>query len=58
MCPNFFAQRTTLLNTIAKVSNNIDLTTLLYGDPDISFENNIILFEAVHKFITDTHRFE
>ena len=58
ICPMFLAQRTSLLNKITQVSNNININTLLYGDPNITFEQNKILFEAVHKYITETHRFD
>jgi hypothetical protein len=56
-CPALHAQRQSLLRSVALVSNNINLNTLLKGDPDISFEDNKLLFEAVHTFITDSHRF-
>ena len=57
-CPTFYAQRLTLLNTINRISNNINVRTLLYGDPEISLEHNKILFAAVQQYCTDTHRFD
>ena len=57
-CPTFYAHRMTLLNTINRISNNINVRTLLYGDPEISLENNKILFAAVQQYCTDTHRFD
>ena len=57
-CPLFLAQRLSLMNTVLRISNNINLQTLLYGDPDISFEANSRLFGAVHNYILDTHRFD
>ena len=57
-CPLFLARRLSLMNTVLRISNNINLQTLMYGDPDISFEANSSLFGAVHKYILDTHRFD
>ena len=57
-CPLFLAQRTSLFDIIARISNNITVQSLLYGDPDITFEQNKILFEEIHKYITETHRFD
>ena len=57
-CPIFHAQRLTLLNTIARLSNNLIIRTLLYGDPEISFENNKSLFNAVYDYIIKTHQFD
>ena len=58
ICPIFLAQRRSLLNIITHVSNNINVKTLLYGDPNMNLEQNKLLFEAVHKFILETHRFD
>ena len=57
-CPLFYAQRVTLMDTIARISNNITIETLLYGDPMIPFNSNVVILDAVHKFIIDSHRFE
>jgi hypothetical protein len=57
-CPLYYAQRNLLLATAAQVSNNVNIKTLLYGDPDISLTKNKTLFEAVHKYLLDTHRFD
>ena len=35
-CPIFLAQRTSLLNIITHISNNINIETLLHGDPNIA----------------------
>jgi hypothetical protein len=56
-CPCFNTQRGALLNTVGLVSNNINERMLLYGDPDISFDDNRIVFDAVLKFINQTDRF-
>ena len=58
ICPLFHAQRTTLMETITRISNNIAIETLLYGDPLIPFNGNVAIFNAVHKFIIDSHRFD
>ena len=57
-CPRYFAQRTSLFNLITHISNNINVRTLLYGDPNITFDQNVLLFEAIHKYIMETHRFD
>ena len=58
VCPLFYAQRNTLMDTIALLSDNLTIDTLLYGDPHISYNNNLAIFEAVHSYIIDTHRFD
>ena len=55
-CRTYQTQRTELLNTIALYMNP-NLHLLLYGDPSLSLETNIKIFECVHKYLIDTRRF-
>ena len=50
-CINFRLQRTVLINEISRYCNP-SLTLLLHGDQTLSFETNVIIFQAVHKYIT------
>ena len=55
-CPNFIAQRVNLMslvNPLCEPSAN----TFLYGNDALDYQENKIIFDAVHAFITDTGRF-
>ena len=54
--PNFTQQRIELLNEISRY-NTPSLTLFLYGDLTLSYETNVLIFQAVHKYIHNTHRF-
>ena len=56
-CPLFNTQRTTMLTNIQRLTDNVDIHTLLHGDNDISEEFNKEVFSSVHRFIIDTKRF-
>ena len=56
-CPMFDVQRAELLYEVAHISNNICVNTLLYGDINLSINNNNMLFAAVHNYLTSTERF-
>ena len=56
-CIHFRQQRTVLINEISRYYNP-SLTLLLHGDQTLSFETNVIIFQAVHKYICNTQRFE
>ena len=56
-CIHFRQQRTVLINEISRYCNP-SLTLLLHGDQTLSFETNVIIFQAVHKYICNTQRFE
>ena len=49
-CITYHQQRIELLNTIAQYMNP-SLHLLLYGDPSLSLEINIKIFEILHKYI-------
>ena len=56
-CPIYAQQRIQLSNS---VSQTVDFTleNILFGVPGSSFEQNKIIFDAVHKYIIDTGRFQ
>ena len=62
ICPKFNNLRFILLNSIQiLIPNNnnidIDIDLLLHGTRACSYDLNTEIFQAVHKFIIDTHRF-
>ena len=56
-CPLFAAQRLELINTV-EIYSRCTVFNLLYGDPNISYNDNIRVFAAVHKYIVDSKRFD
>lgn len=57
-CPLYIRHRRKLLNDIQNVTNlNISVNLLLHGSTDISYMNNIVIFESVHNFIKESARF-
>ena len=62
ICPKFNNFRFILLDSIQTLipnDNNIDINIdlLLHGNRSFSYDLNTEIFQAVHKFIIDTHRF-
>lgn len=55
-CPRYVALRNELFTKVVQYSN-FNISTLLYGDPDLSLSENCKLFEAVQLYITDSERF-
>ena len=55
-CPFYHAQREELIHEISQ-HTSVTLQILLFGNPLLSLPTSIIIFEAVHKYITDTKRF-
>ena len=56
-CPLYYTHRLTLsasLNAIGK----FDLQTILFLDSDVDDNTNLIILQAVHKYIKDTGRFQ
>jgi hypothetical protein len=47
------------IQTLIPKNNNIDINIdlLLHGNRSFSYDLNTEIFQAVHKFIIDTHRF-
>jgi hypothetical protein len=62
ICPKFNNFRLILLDsiqTLIPTNNNIDINIdlLLHGNRSFSYDLNTEIVQAVHKFISDTHRF-
>ena len=55
-CRLYREQRIELYDTVSQYCN-ISLDVLLCGDESLSFETNVIVFEAVHKYIQSSKRF-
>ena len=55
-CPNFVGHRTELFNTVSNLTKN-DVDVFLYGNQNISLEDNLAILECVQKFILDKKRF-
>ena len=56
-CIKYSDIRMELFNTIS-VYSNVTLSIILHGNPKLSSDKNKYIFDAVHKFITDTKRFQ
>ena len=54
-CPNYIDERHDLANTIG--NDNMFIQNLLFGNPNLSLEQNKEVFKAVHLFIMKTERF-
>ena len=55
-CPLYFSQRLVLGNIVSKLAE-FTIKTLLYGDDEVDYNDNVTIFLAVHDFIRDTERF-
>ena len=55
-CTNFINQRVTLFNATRKF-HPLNINTLLFGNSQLSIEENSVIFESVHEFIKQTKRF-
>ena len=55
-CVNYRRQRTELLKEVSRYSNP-SLHLLLYSNQILPLETNILIFQAVHKYISSTQRF-
>ena len=57
ICPRFILLDS--IQTLIPNNNNIDINIdlLLHGNRSFSYDLNTEIFQAVHKFIIDTHRF-
>ena len=55
-CPLYHACRTKMMNTVSLIGN-FTCETLLYGENELSLDDNCIIFEAVHAFIIESGRF-
>ena len=55
-CPLYCEQRAELNHKTSQYSS-VTLQILLFGNPLLSLPTNTLIFEAVHKYISDTKRF-
>ena len=55
-CPHYSVQRTLRNNTVAPITL-FTLHNLLYGDNNLSLDENKVIFDAVHRFLEETQRF-
>ena len=55
-CPNYDDLRGSMYDTLSNL-DAFDINTILYGNTHLSTEANKAVFDAVHKFISDTGRF-
>ena len=55
-CPLYTRQRITLRATVEQ-HGIFNIQTLLFGDKNLSVEENLAIFGAVHAYIVDTKRF-
>jgi hypothetical protein len=56
-CPLFFNLRNDLHETIVERSS-FNLKTLFYGDDNLKYDQNCMIFQAVHEYIKRSNRFE
>ena len=55
-CPLFEQYRNQLLNIVSRFQKpSLDL--LLYGDPSLTYDTNITIFDTVHQYILNSKRF-
>ena len=57
ICPLFTEQRQNMFNTVQSLTE-VTLRCLLYGDDTLTEEQNNTLFDAVHRFIYLSNKFE
>ena len=55
-CPLHAGPRADLMQTINEITD-CNINILLFGNKELNFEQNCIIFQSVHKFIKDTNRF-
>ena len=55
-CPNYNNERDALLRATRDFCP-LNIYTFLFGDENLTAEENTIIFTAVHTFIKDTRRF-
>ena len=56
-CPKYKTSRDQLQSSILPLAS-FTVETLLYGSQYCSFEENVIIFKSVHRYITSTARFD
>ena len=56
-CNNFRIQRIVMLNELTHLDLPLTLDLLLFGNENLDFNDNVLIFSSVHKFIKETKRF-
>jgi len=56
-CPLFSIQRAELYHSVQSV-NAYNLESLLFGSNELTYDENVLVFKAVHKYIVSTKRFD
>ena len=56
-CPLYDFERMQMLNITGQITD-VTIEHFLFGNDRLTYENNITIFSAVHKFIKDSGRFE
>ncbi|KAK3106293.1 hypothetical protein FSP39_017122 [Pinctada imbricata] len=56
-CQQYNTIRRDLFSKLNQIGASPDIGTILYGDPDLSYTNNIEIFKAVHRYISQSKRF-
>ena len=56
-CSLYYTNRLKLQNIVNNTQGQFTLDTLLYGDTNLDFHQNCIIFEAIHDFIINSGRF-
>ena len=55
-CKQFIDERENLIRSVTSLCN-FDLDNLLFGDSALPHKDNLLIFDAVHKYLEDTKRF-
>ena len=55
-CTRYIALRMNLITNVIQFSD-LNIKTFLYGNPNISIDDNCKIFDAVQRFIIDSNRF-
>ena len=55
-CPLYAGPRAELMEIINGITD-CNINILLFGDKELNFGQNSIIFQSVHKFIEETNRF-
>jgi len=56
-CPNYNNERESLLSIVSQITQPT-LNGLIYGEKELTFDQNCLIFGATHEFIITTKRFE
>ena len=55
-CPQYNLKRQSLVRSVTRLTD-MSVCNLLFGDQNLTLEENKIIFDAVHHYIRDTERF-